>query len=215
MAKVRNKIPRIFITGIPTAGKSHLARKLIGETGGYCLETDNLRDELAKDPAYMKWARFFQEENEYAYYTENDQEKQWALLLEHHEKLWPGVLERIRAYEAGDIPLRSRLASVLRAPRARRRPLIFEGINILPHLAHANLDFPGIVLVGKSLEEVLRRNREEPRWGRTEKMIELGARAFWFVERPHYIQEAERYGYPIFEDADEAFQAALEMLRPE
>jgi len=212
MAKAKSKNPRLFITGIPTAGKSYLARKLLRETGGYCLETDNLRDDLAKDPEYSEWARFFKEENECSYYMNNDVEEQWNMLLEHHERLWPGVLKKIRDYESGRIPLKSRLASVCRKPIVQSRPLIFEGINLLPHLARKDLDFPGIVLIGKSLEEVKERNRMNPRWGSSERMIEMGARAFWFVERPHYIREARENGYPVFEETDEAYEAALAML---
>lgn len=204
--------PKIFITGIPTAGKSYLARKLIDLTGGYCLETDNLYEELGRDPRYEKWAKFFEDNDEHAYYTENDPDKQWAILSEMHEKLWPGVLEKIRAYEAGDIPSKSRMAGLLRKPFSQKRPLIFEGINILPHLAKRDLTFPGVVLVGKSYEEVLNRNHERPRWGKTEEMIRMGANAFWSVERPRYIKEALSCGYGIFEDADEAYEEALKML---
>lgn len=206
------KTPRIFITGIPTAGKSYLARRLARTTGGYCLETDNLREELKNDPELGKWARFFEEENELAYYADNDPQKQWAILSEVHERIWPGVLRKIRAYEAGRIPLRSRIAAFIRKPFARNRPLIFEGINILPHLAKKDLVFPGVVLVAESFEEVLGRNRQRPRWGKTPEMIEMSARAFWFVERPHYVAEAKKSGYPIFEDANQAFDAIIAMM---
>lgn len=204
--------PKLFITGIPTAGKSYLAHRLMDLTGGYCLETDNLYEELAFDPRYEKWARFFEENNEYTYYTENDPEKQWTILSEMHEKLWPGVLERIRAYEKGEIPLKSRIAGFCRKPRSSKRLLIFEGINILPHLAKKDLDFPGVVLVGKSFEEVLERNQERPRWGKTAEMIRMGAHAFWSIERPHYLAEAESYGYRIFEDADDAYKEIIKMF---
>lgn len=40
----------------------------------------------------------------------------------------------------------------------------------------------------------------------------MGAEAFWFVERPHYIAEAESCGYKIFEDADEAYEEVVKML---
>lgn len=214
MAGQQKKPARIFITGIPTAGKSYLARKLARITGGYCLETDNLREEFKDDPALGEWARFFDEENEFAYYTDNDPRKQWQILSEVHEGIWPGVLRKIREYESGQIPARSRIASFTRRPFARERPLIFEGINILPRLAKKDLDFPGVVLIGKSFEEVLARNRERPRWGHTEEMIEMGARAFWFVERPRYIAEAQENGYPIFEDADRAFEHIMKTFAP-
>ncbi|MFA7171250.1 MAG: AAA family ATPase [Candidatus Paceibacterota bacterium] len=204
--------PKIFITGIPTAGKTYLSRKLAKATGGYCLETDALRDELVKDPKYNKWENFFDEKNEYAYYTDNDPEEQWRLLSEQHEQLWPGVLKKIREYGSGHIPLKSIIAGYLRKPLSKKRPIIFEGINILPRLAKKDLDFPGVVLIGKSLEEVLERNRQRPRWGKTEEMLKMGAEAFWYVERPRYIAEAEDCGYKIFEDADEAYAEIVKIL---
>lgn len=213
MVNQKHITPKIFITGIPTAGKSYVAKKIVKETGGFCLETDNLREELAKDPAYEKWATFFEKQDEYAYYTENDPNEQWRILSDMHETLWPGVVKKIREYENGNIPLKSKLAAFMRKPSSKTRPLVFEGINLLPRLAKRDLDFPGIVLVGKSLEEVRQRNQEKPRWGQTEKMMEMSARAFWFIERPQYISEAKKYGYPIFEDADEAYEKALELLR--
>ena len=204
--------PKIFITGIPTAGKSYLAKRIVKETGGFCLETDNLREELAEDPRFGKWVDFFDEESEYEYYTNNTPKEQWRILNEQHEKLWPGVLEKIREYEGGRIPLKSKIAAHIRKPLSKKRPIVFEGINILPRLAINDLDFPGVVLVGKSFEEVLENNRKRPRWGKSEKMIRMGAEAFWFVERPHYIAEAESYGYKIFEDADEAYAEIVKIL---
>lgn len=211
MTKTAN--PKIFITGIPTAGKSYLASRLTKETGGYCLETDTLRDTLVKKPEYSQWAHFFDKENEFAYYTGHSPEEQWQILEDQHKQLWPGVLAKIREYEDGKIPLKSRLAARVRKPLSKNRPLIFEGINILPSLARKDLDFPGVVLVGKSFEEVLEKNRKRPRWGTSEKMLRMGAEAFWYVERPHYIAEAERYGYKIFEDADEAYEEIVKMLK--
>lgn len=134
------------------------------------------------------------------------------LLEEQHKQLWPEVLAKIREYENGKIPLKSCLAARVRKPLSKNRPLIFEGINIRPSLARKDLDFPGIVLVGKSFKEVLEKNRRRPRWGTSEKMLKTGAEAFWYVERPHYIAEAQRYGYKVFEDADKAYAEIVKML---
>lgn len=212
MKTPRLRQPKIFITGIPTAGKSYLAQKIKKATGSLCLETDNLWEGLAQDPRFLPWANFFEKQDEYDYYTQNSPDEQWRILEEHYEKIWPGVLEKIRAYENGNIPIRSKIAARMRKPINKNRPLIFEGINILPRLARQDLDFPGIVLVGKSFEDVLRRNKERPRWGATEKMLRMGAEAFWFVERPRYIKEAEKYGYGIFETADDAYEEAIKIL---
>ena len=204
--------PKIFITGIPTAGKSYLAKKIVKETGGFCLETDNLREELAKNHRYRKWAKFFEETDKLDYF-DNDPEEQWRILDEQHEKLWPGVLEKIREYENGKIPLKSEIAAHLRKPMSKKRPIVFEGIGISPRFAQRDLDFPGVVLVGKSFEDVLENNRRKPRWGETEELIKKAAEAFWFTHRPHYITEAESCGYRVFEDADEAYREIVKMLK--
>lgn len=90
--------------------------------------------------------------------------------------------------------------------------MVFECVNILPHIAKQYLDFPGIVLIGKSYEKVLERNKQAPRWGNTPELQELEARWFFEVERPHYKAEAKKYKYPVFESADEAFKKALQFL---
>ena len=60
---------RIFITGIPTAGKSYLAEKLAEKVGGICVSIDDIREELVKDERYKKWVNFYLDQDEYDYYT--------------------------------------------------------------------------------------------------------------------------------------------------
>ena len=87
------------------------------------------------------------DQDEYTYYTTTSYDEQWQNLVQQSEGLWPGVLEQIHAYDA------------------ETKPVIFEGVNILPHLAHRDLpSFGGITLIGRSLEEVLERNKQAPRW---------------------------------------------------
>ena len=38
-----------------------------------------------------------------------------------------------------------------------KKSAIFEGVNILPHLAHRDLNFPGIVLLGQSIDVIFER----------------------------------------------------------
>lgn len=90
--------------------------------------------------------------------------------------------------------------------------MIFEGVNILPHLAYKDLQIPGIAILGKSSEEILERNKQEPRWGETEELQKLEADAFFNGERPYYKKEAEKYGYPAFETPDEAWDTAINIL---
>jgi hypothetical protein len=208
----REKRPRIFITGIPTAGKSYLAKKLLRTIGGTYLEIDNLRMELARDPRYRQWINFYVDQDELSYYRDNDYEAQWQNLVRQSEQIWPALLASIRRYENSDIPLKSRIATLARNPLNRASPIIFEGVNLLPHLTAKDLSFPGFVIAGKSYEDTISRNMRQPRWGKTEELQRMEANAFWYGERPHYIAEAERYGYRIFETADEAFPVIMNML---
>ena len=92
------------------------------------------------------------------------------------------------------------------------KPVIFECVNILPHIAKKHLDFSGIVLIGKSYEEILERNIKSPRWGNTHELQALEAKTFFEIERPHYKAEAEKYGYEVFENYDDAFNKALTLI---
>jgi hypothetical protein len=84
---------------------------------------------------------------------------------------------------------------------------------MLPHLVKRDLGFDGVVLIGSSFEETLERNRKDPRWGSTTELQELEANTFFNIERPHYKEEALKYGYPTFERADDAIEYCLSVLR--
>lgn len=191
---IRSVKKRIFITGIPTAGKSYLAKKLAEKVGGIVVSIDDLREELVKDERYKKWVNFYLDQDEYTYYTNTTHNEQWANLVKQSEGLWPGVLAKIKKYDD------------------EKRPIIFEGVNILPHLAHRDLQVPGIAIIGRSFEETLERNKKEPRWGATLELQKLEADAFFNGERPHYKEEAKKYGYPVFETPNEAWELSLAIL---
>ena len=106
------------------------------------------------------------------------------------EGLWPAFLQEIEKY------------------KNEEKPVIFECVNILPHLAKKDLNFSGIVLIGRSYEEILERNKKSPRWGSTPELQELEAKLFFEVERPRYRAEAEKYEYDFFEDYNLAFKKA-------
>lgn len=178
----------LFITGIPTAGKSYLGKKLAEITGGLHLNLDDLREGLVNDERYKKWVNFYLDQDEYAYLTQTSPEKQWQDLINQSEALWPAFLAEIEKHQNDS------------------RLVIFESVNILPHLAKRDLKFPGIVLVGESLEETLNRNIESPRWGDTLELQKLEAKSFFNIERPYYKAEAEKYNYPVFEKADRALE---------
>lgn len=189
-----HKGKRLFITGIPTAGKSYLAKKLSLEVKGTAICLDDFREELASNPRYQKWVNFYQDQDENVYLAKTDPVALWQNLVTQSEVLWSAFAEKIQSY------------------RAEEKPVIFESVNILPHLARKHLGFPGIVLLGGSFEETLSRNKKNPRWGRTPHLQELEAKTFFKIERPRYKAEAEKYGYPAFEIADEALETAIIFL---
>lgn len=185
---------RLFITGIPTSGKSYLAKKLADRTNGIAVLLDDLRESLASAEEYKKWTNFYWDKNEEEYLTKTSAEEQWKNLVAQSEGLWPAFLEEIGKYTE------------------EKRPVIFECVNILPHIAKRDLNFPGVVLLGESLEKTVERNKAHPRWGKTIALQELEAKAFFEIERPRYKTEAIEYGYPYFESADDAYETALRLL---
>lgn len=185
----------IFITGIPTAGKSHLAKMLVELTGAIHVQMDDLFEPMESDPRFAKYANFYWDQDEKTYYTTTTREQQWNNLVWQCEGLWPGMLEKVQGYAD------------------ETKPVVFDGVSILPHLAKRDLPFPGVVLIGRSKAEVLERIAKLHRWGNTPELHQLEADAFFEGERPHYKSEAERYGYKVFETAEEALPTALELLR--
>ena len=186
---------RLFITGIPTSGKSHLAKQLADKVGGIAVLFDDFRENLAKNDQYKKWTNFYLDVDENEYLTNTSPEKQWENLVSQSEGLWPAFLQEIKKY------------------KNEGKTVIFECVNILPHLAKRDLDFNGIVLIGKSYEEILERNKKFPRWGNTIELQELESKTFFEVERPHYKAEARKYGYDFFENYNDAFEKASELLK--
>jgi len=189
-----HKGKRLFITGIPTAGKSYLAEMIIKKNNGVHINVDDVREEIVDDSRYEKWVNFYWDQDEKIYYTTTTYNEQWQNLVRQSEGIWPAILKKIESYQS------------------ETRAVIFERVNILPHLAKKYLPFPGIVIIGKLFKEVLGRNKEEPRWGETEELQKLEAESFFYGERPRYKAEAEKYGYPVFKTADEAFEPTLEIL---
>jgi len=185
---------RIFVTGIPTAGKSYLAKKLAEKVGGIHVSIDDLREDLNGNEGYKKWVNFYLDQDEYTYYTTTTHDDQWTNLVKQSEGFWPGIRGEIHKYDTEE------------------KPIIFEGVNILPHLAHTDLQMPGIAIIGRSFDETFERNKRDPRWGATEELQKLEAESFFNVERPHYKEESEKYGYQVFETPDEAWEAALSLL---
>jgi dephospho-CoA kinase len=186
---------KIFITGIPTAGKSYLAQKLANDIGGQVYSTDNIRGEMLKNPLYKDWVNFYWNKDEKEYFENTSPEEQWNNLVKQSEGMWPFIFEKIISHDN------------------QGQTVIFEGVNILPHLARKDLSFEGIVLIGKNKEDVYARVKKDHRWGNTEELWRMEADSFFDVERPNYKREAKEYGYSVFETAEDAYQTALIMLR--
>lgn len=176
----------VFISGIPASGKSFLAEKIAQKIGAFHLDTDTLREEMVKDPAIEPWINFYWKLDEKKYLTETPCYEQWQNLVKQSEAFWPTILEKIKKI------------------KKTHQSAIFESVNILPHLAKRDLDFPGIVLLGESVEQIFERNKKNPRWGKTEELQRLEAEIFFNCERGNYKKEAEKYGFKTFTDSIEA-----------
>jgi 2-phosphoglycerate kinase len=116
--------PRLIITGIPTAGKSALAIRLAERLGGAVISTDVIRAHIRHDRRYQEWHEFYLRQDEHSYYASTDYDQQWQNLVQQSEGLWPGLLEFINRYKHDP------------------RPIVIEGVNLLPHLVHRDLSFP-------------------------------------------------------------------------
>lgn len=173
-----------------------MAKKLAEEVGGIVVSVDDIREILCEEnELYKKWVNFYSDQDEYTYYTTTTREKQWENIKRQSEELWPGILEHCKQYEH------------------ETKPIIFEGVNIFPHLAYKDFDFPGVILLGSSFEETFKRNKESPRWGETEELQKMESEWFFYGERPRYKEEGEKHGYPVFEKVEDAFSTGLDLLR--
>ncbi len=184
-----------FISGIPASGKSYLAAKVSKIIGVQHIKIDDLREEMRKVPKLKSWVNFYWNQDEKKYWDTTNCDQQWENLKKQSEALWPTVLKKIQDVQ------RSEMGA------------IFEGVNILPHLAHKSLDFKGIVLLGESFVTILERNKRDPRWGQTEELQIKEAEAYYNCERPKYRQEAEKFGFKTFTDPILAEKELLEILQ--
>jgi dephospho-CoA kinase len=191
---MNHKGKRLFITGIPTSGKSYLAKILAEKIGGIAVILDDFRESLSMDNQYKKWTNFYLDQVEKKYLSTTSSEKQWENLVTQSEGLWPAFLKEISKF------------------KDEAKPVIFECVNMLPHLVKRDLGFDGVILIGSSFEETLERNKKDPRWGSTPELQELEAKTFFYIERPHYKEDALRYGFPTFEKADDAIEYCMNVL---
>ena len=184
----------IFIGGIPASGKSYLAKKISDETGAFVLDLDTVREEMSKDSKLEYWVNFFFKQDEEKYLIETSCEEHWQNLVKQSEAFGPTILSKVK--------------EVMQSHKSA----IFEGVNILPHLAKKDFSFPGVFLLGESFNEIFERNKQDPRWGKTEKLQELEARLFFNCDRTKYKEEAEKYGYKTFTNSEAAEKELIHLL---
>ena len=70
----------------------------------------------------------------------------------------------------------------------------------------------GIVFLGESFETTLKRNKENPRWGKTEELQKKEAEDFFFCSAEAYKKDGERYGWKIFNGPREAERELLKII---
>lgn len=87
----------LFITGIPTAGKSYLGKKLAEAVGGVCVSIDVMREGFSGDKRFKDFENFYHNQNESVYFETTD--CQWQDLVNQSEGLWLGILENIEPYK--------------------------------------------------------------------------------------------------------------------
>jgi hypothetical protein len=182
-----------FITGIPTSGKSYLAKKIAKEHGIRHVDTDAFRIDMEKDPALAPWVNYFWHQNESEYFKKPCSER-WADIVAQSKAFWPFCSGKI--------------TEIMRSNDSA----IFEGVNLLPHIVGYDFKFPGVVLIGESFETTFERNKEDPRWGKTEELQKKEAENFFFCEREHYKKEGEQYGWKVFDGVSEAEAELLDFF---
>jgi len=182
-----------FIGGIPAAGKSYLAEKLSGELKISHHNIDEWREELASNPEIEPWVNFYWNKDEKGYYAKTSCEEQWKNLTKQSEVFWP--------------VLKKKMLEIVTS----KQPAIFECVNILPHLAK-ELPFSGVYLLGNTFEEILERNKREPRWGNTEELQRMEAESFFYCERKWYKKEAEHFGFKTFTNSEDAEKELRSLL---
>ena len=186
---------RLFITGIPTAGKSYLAKLLAEKTGAIVVSFDNVLDGYLQDPHYEPWINFYWNQDERTYLTQTSPDDQRHNLLLQAECFWPLFAECIRSHQT------------------ESRPVVFESVSLFPSLVRKEFDFPGVVLTCSSVEDVLTRNNLAPRWSELPDLQKMESEAVFNIERPLYLAEAKQFGLPVFEKADDAVEYCVRLLK--
>lgn len=178
----------VFIGGTPAAGKTFTSKKFIKKSDKkiHLVSIDDLRNDFAKDPKIKYWVDYFWNQDEVEYWKSITHEKAIQELVEQSEAFWPLVLE------------------VIVETKKNYEHAIFEGVNILPRLAHKDLNFPGFFLVCEDYKTILDRNIKAPRWGNTRELQELETKHFIEDDVRFIKEEAKKFNYKVFNNEKEA-----------
>jgi len=178
-----------FIGGIPVAGKTTLAKKIINSAPFEIFygDIDHARKNWAlEDPKLAKWVDFFRHQDETAYWQKTNCQQHMQNVVRQSKALWPLIFETIKQ------------------TCSMYKHAIFDGVNILPELAHQDLNIPGIFLVISDIEIIYQRLQKKSRWGKTDELKKIEAKCFYEGESEFIKSEAKKYGYKVFDNPLEA-----------
>lgn len=184
----------VFITGIPTAGKSYLANKLCDSLGMRHVKIDDLWDTVEHDPVLGYWFNYFWHKDEAEYYRTSPPEKIWQDIVDQSEAFW--------------VTAKKHIEQIL----VEGRPAIFEGVSLLPHLMQ-QIPIKGIVLIAASEHQIFDRLKTKPRWSDKEELQRVEAHAFFNIESVNYAEQAKKYNYPLFNDTVLAKAELLKLIQ--
>lgn len=179
----------LFIGGNPVSGKTTLAREIITHTGGTLLNLDRFRSEMREEESLRYWTDFFLNQAEWAYWQDHTFAQHWDNMKRRAEAYWPFLRPKIQE-------------SIDESPS-----VIVEAGTLMP-IQLAELNFSGVYLIGTDQETIYRRLRDAPRWGTCSSLQRMEA-AMYAQEGEMLRSEAEKYGFPVFEDAQEALAALV------
>lgn len=184
-----------FISGVPASGKTYIAQKMFKSIGCLHVNLDDLRGDMVSDLKLEPWVNFFRRQNELEYWNSVTPEEHWNNLRNQAEAFWPTYLAKINE------------------TKNTSKSAIFESVSILPHLAYRNLDFPGIYLLGESIEIIFKRLKENSRWGGNEELQRMEAEWFYLHEGKMYESEAKKYGFKSFRHPKKAEEELLKLIQ--
>lgn len=179
----------MFIGGNPVSGKTTLAREIAASTGSIHLDLSRFRAEMRQDESLRYWTDFFLNQAEWAYWQDHRIEQHWENMTRRAEAFWPFLHQKIQ--EATD----------------EYPSVIIEAGTLMPAQL-ATLDFSGVYLIGTNQETIYQRLRKTPCWGTCSSLQRMEA-AMFAQEGEMLRSEAAEYGFPVFEDPQEALEALL------